>query len=175
MKKNPVFSLLRQFSLPVLLIFLGLVLVILPDSAAVLVSAIIAWVLAMGGVAYLLFSLVSLRRVTHALTGAVCLLLGAFLLKNPLFLARNLGRVLGILLAVEGIDSLTKYNSGRFMGLAALVGAFLLLTAPMTASRMVFRLCGLLLVAIAAGQILMQLRFRRFQKEDDDPNIIDAL
>lgn len=176
MKKSQIISLLRRFSLPVLLFLLGLVLILVPDSASVVISSIIAWVMGVTGVGYLLASLIGSRRSTNGITGAVCLLLALFLMRNPLFLARNLGRVLGILLAVEGIDSLVKHPAGKPMGLLTLVGAFLLLTAPMAASRMVFRLCGLLLAAIAAGQVLMQLRYRRLQKEDDDDsNIIDAL
>ena len=175
MNKNAIVSLLRCFSLPALLILMGLVLVILPDSAAALACAILSWILIAAGAGYLLFSFLSLRRTANAITGAVCLLLGAFLMRNPLFLVRNLGRVLGVLLAVEGIENLTKDSSGKTMGLLTLLGAVLLLTAPMTASRLVFILCGLLLVALGVGQILMRLRYRRLQKEDDDPNIIDAL
>lgn len=175
MKSNRIFSALRSYTLPVLLVLMGLVLIILPDSASILISGIIAWVLAMAGLCYLVFSFASRRRTRNVITGMFCLILGVFLVKNPLFLARNLGRVLGVLLAVEGIDNLSKGAAGKTMGLLTLLGAGLLLTAPMAASRMVFTLCGVLLAALGAGQILMQLRRKSHSEEDDDPNIIDAL
>lgn len=178
MKRNDFFALLQLCAMPVILMVLGLILLLNPDSAAVLVSTVIAWILLCSGVGYGLYGILggSYRRVTRLLTGVFCLALGGMLLGNPLFLARNIGRVLGIVLAVEGIENLRNHSVSKAMAILTLVGAVVLVLAPMTASRLVFSLCGLILLVIGAAQLAERLRRRRLNGgSGDDPNIIDAL
>ena len=175
MKKNQLLYRIRRIVLPVLLILMGLVLVLFPDSASALLSSLMAWGMVLVGIGCLLVSVLSLNRLSLGILGAIAVLLSGFLLKNPLFLARNAGRILGILLALEGIGSFRKVPEGRLLGMLTLIGAIVLLTAPMTASRLVFGLCGLLLVALGIGQLLILNRHRRFLNGDNDSNIIDAL
>lgn len=59
--------------------------------------------------------------------------------------------------------------------LVAILGGVLILM-PMTASRLVFGLCGLAVMVIGIFMLLDRLRHPRLPGgEDDDPNIIDAL
>ena len=58
--------------------------------------------------------------------------------------------------------------------LVTLLGGILVLL-PMTASRLVFSLCGLAVTVIGVFMLLDRLRLRRLNGGDEDPNIIDAL
>ena len=177
MKKSDIPGLLRHFAMPVLLILLGLILLVNPDSAAVAIATVMAWILLCSGAAYGIWGLLShsSRRIGHFITAACCLVMGGTLLINPLFLARNIGRVLGLILAVEGIQNLVKHSVSKTMAVLTLLGALILLMAPMTASRLVFFLCGLILLVIGGAQFWERIRRRRLDQSNEDPNIIDAL
>ena len=53
--------------------------------------------------------------------------------------------------------------------------AIILVLAPMAASRLVFSLCGLILLCIGGAQLLDKLRRRKLGRGKDKPDIIDAL
>ena len=57
--------------------------------------------------------------------------------------------------------------------LTAVLGLVLILM-PMTASRMVFSLCGVVILAVGGGMLAERV-WEKKNGEDDDPNIIDAL
>ena len=57
--------------------------------------------------------------------------------------------------------------------LTAVLGLMLILL-PMTASRVVFSLCGVAILAVGGGMLAERIWEKR-NWEDDDPNIIDAL
>lgn len=177
MKNKNLFGLLQLCAMPILFMVLGLILLIRPDSASMLVSNVIAWILLCSGVGYGLYGILggAYRRVVRLITAMACLLLGGLLLANPLFLARNIGRFLGVILAVEGFENLRSHSVSKVMAILTLVGAGILLFAPLTASRLVFSLCGLVLLVIGAAQLTERLRCRRLNGGSDDPNIIDAL
>lgn len=177
MNKNQIFGLLRLIAMPVVLILMGAILILAPDYAAMVVARIISYVMTAFGIGYGIAAFFGgpNRRISRIITAAFCLILGSALLVNPLILAANLGRVLGILLAFEGIQNLLKHSAGKPMAVLTLVGALILIMAPMTASRLVFILCGLILVVIGGAQLLERLRRRKYLNQSDDPNIIDAL
>lgn len=176
MNKNQILSLLSLFALPVVLMVLGLILLIRPDSAAILASNLLAYVLILCGGYYGLCAALkgSYGRSGRVITALICILLGGVLLRNPLFLARNIGRVLGLILAVEGIENLRSHSVSKAMAVLTLVGALVLVLAPMTASRLVFSLCGVILLVIGAAQLTERLRIYRKSGGSGDPNIIDA-
>jgi uncharacterized membrane protein HdeD (DUF308 family) len=177
MNYSKISGLVRMFAMPVVLILLGAVLLAAPDYAAVLAARIISWILTLLGIGYGIAALAgsAKRRVTRVLTAALCLSLGSALLINPLILAANLGRVLGVVLAVEGISNLVKHSARKPTALLTLLAAFILVMAPMTASRLVFSLCGLVVTILGILMLLDRLRPRRLSGGKDDPNIIDAL
>lgn len=177
MKNSQLSRLIRLFAMPAVLILLGLILIAAPDYAAMLCARVISVILTASGIGYGVIALLGgpSRRAVRIVTAAFCLILGSALLTNPLILAANIGRVLGITLAFEGIQSLAKHSTGKPMALLTLAGAVVLITAPMTASRLVFTLCGTVVVAIGIAQLLERLRRGRWNREEDDPNIIDAL
>lgn len=174
--RNSKFSeLIRLFAMPVVIVVLGAVLVLAPDYAAILAARIISYILTALGIGYGIAAVTggTSRRIGRIITAAFCLILGSALLINPLILAANIGRVLGVVLAVEGISNLVRHSAAKPTALLTLVAAVILVMAPLTASRLVFTLCGVLLLVIGIAQLLE--RIRRRPLNPGDTNIIDAL
>ena len=179
MKKQDLLSLAKLLLVPVLLILLGLILVVNPDAASVLISRLLGYVLiacAIGtGVAAIFCQN---GKVGKGMISVVLAIVGGWLMAHPLLLVAWISRFLGMLIMVNsGVELYYAVKHNRnvvFYGAATAVGAILILL-PMTASRLVFTLCGVAVLAIGAVMLLDRLRSRRWLPEGDDPNIIDAL
>lgn len=171
MKKENLLQMLNRYGMSVTLILLGLILLLSPDSAAVTIAYLMGGLLIFGGIVFGIGAFLD-RSLSKGFWALVCLSIGGTLMGNPLVLARNLGRFLGVLLAIEGGDCLRKGN--RVFGTVILIAAVVLVLSPMTLSRLLFRLCGMAVLAIGAGMLVNQLRDRKFLDQGDD-NIIDAL
>lgn len=179
MKKQEFFSTLRFLLAPILMIALGLLLLIHPDSASVLLSRLLGGLLTLLGIGFGIAALFRDRgRIGGLITAAALLIFGGILSANPLLLAAFAGRVAGLLLVIDGLgDMVQAHRRGvRFLLplLVTILGGILVLL-PMTASRLVFSLCGLAVTVIGVFMLLDRLRLRRLTGGDEDPNIIDAL
>ena len=178
MKKQEIFSLIQLFLAPVLVILLGLLLLIDPDSASVLISRILGAALTLTAAVTAVFALFSQqRRMPKLISAGVMFICAGVLTSNPLLLASFAGRVVGILLVADGVsDMFNAHRRGvrfRMPLLVTVLGAVLVLM-PMTASRLVFGLCGLAVTVVGIFMLLDRMR-RRLPEGDSDPNIIDAL
>jgi len=170
--KNRKFSeAVNRYGMSVTTIALGLILLLVPDSAAIIIAYGVGGILLLGGIVLGAGGLLD-RRLSRILWGLVCLSIGGTLLGNPLLLARNLGRFLGIWLAMEGGDCLRKGN--RVFGVVILVAALVLVLSPMTLSRLVFSACGLVVLILGIGMLINRLKEQKYLERGDD-NIIDAL
>lgn len=166
-------ALIKLLLAPGLLILLGLVLIVNPDSAAALVAKIIGWFFLLTATGLGLISLLGdpVRRARRVLLAVIGLAAGIWLLLNPLVLAANVGRILGLLLIVNGLGDLLSARRRGIVPLAvAAVGAILVLL-PMTTSRIFFTILGLLV--LFAGVTELADRLRRGGHRDD-PDIIDV-
>lgn len=179
MKKNDILSWLKLIATPVLLIVLGLILLIHPDSASVLAAQILGWVLLAAAVGFGVSAIAGhFGTVGKVLSAIGCFAVGLWLLRNPLMLAAGLGRLVGILLAVRGVRDLldaAQWHLGMLSAVTTLLLGIVLIALPMTTSRVVISLCGLLVVAVGLAILADRVRNRRRLQEPDDPNIIDAL
>lgn len=178
MKKNDIFSLVYQLASPIALILLGLILLFRPDTASVLISRLVGWGFFAVGIGLGIGALAHRGADVGKIIGAVaCLAAGSFLAANPLWLARGIGRVLGIFLMLRGARDFfqSRRNQGKVLSLICAVLGMVLLILPMTISRWVFSLCGLVMVIVGVVMVLERLKERKLLGEGDDPNIIDAL
>lgn len=178
MKKHDILPVLYQLASPLALILLGLILLVSPDTAAVLISRIIGWGFFAVGIGFGIAALVSRGGdVGKIIAAAACIGLGSFLTAHPLWLARWIGRVLGILLMLRGGRDFfqSRLREGKFLSLVCAVLGVVLTVLPMTVSRWVFSLCGLVMVAVGVVMVLERLKERKYLEGGDDPNIIDAL
>ena len=173
MKKN--FTMYAKLLLtPLLMILLGVVLMVRPDSGSALVGG---WALILLGGGLILDSLL----IPSALTGkilfaAAALAAGVWLVRNPLGLAAAIGRIAGVLILIRGVQDMinaSRWKCGmRYALISAIVGAVLILL-PMTTSRIVMVLLGLLVALL--GVLMARDRLKNGMPRSDGGSIIDAL
>lgn len=177
--------LVKQFALPVLMTLLGLILLVNPDSAAALAAKIIGWVLVIIGA----IKAISMADRNHYHTAggwiyaACCVVLGVFILKNPLILAEAIGRMLGMLLAIRGVQDIADalkqkkagypYRGELVLAVITLAAGVVLAVLPLTLTRTILSLCGLVAAVIGIVNILEKIRELRLPA-GRGPDIIDA-
>ena len=170
--KDTILSVIRLVATPVL------ILLIHPDSASALVAQILGWVLLIAGVVFAVSAIAGhFDTVGKVLSAVCCFAVGAWLLRNPLMLAAGLGRLAGILLVVRGIQDIlnaSRYHYGILPAVITTVLGAVLIALPMTTSRVVISLCGLLVLIVGVAILVDRLRNRR-PKEPSESDIIDAL
>lgn len=171
MKKQKISALFNQFGMPATLMVFGLLMLLFPDSASAIIAYGVGGVLLLAGLAGGIGALVD-RQLSKLFWPLLCLTLGCTLLGQPLLLARNVGRFMGVLLAIEGGSCLRK--GSQVFGIVLLVAAAALVLAPMTLSRLVFSLCGAVVLVIGIAMLLSRLKERKYL-DGGDKNIIDAL
>lgn len=141
---------------PALMVVLGIILLVRPDSASALVGMVLGWVLIAAGVSCTAF-LIKIRDfvVFRALPAIACFVVGVWLLKNPLALASVLGRIAGVIIALQGIQDILhaiEWKCGMTWAVVATAVGVLLILVPMTASRLVMGLCGVALILLGAAE-----------------------
>ena len=179
MKKEKVLSLLNLLLVPVLLVLLGLILVVNPDAASVLIAKILAWIFVLMAILSGAAAIISPQgKIGKGMFAVAMALIGGWLAANPLLLAAWIGRFVGVIILVNSLpDLISAAKQGRsilFHIFAALAGIVLILL-PMTTSRLVFMLCGVVVLVIGGLMFVDRIRGHRWLEAGEDPNIIDAL
>ena len=174
MKKNSFMDLLVPLASPVAVILLGLLLVVNPDSASILIARILGWILTLVGIGFGVAAIVNRNRaIRKGITAVLFACVGGTLTANPLLLAAFIGRIIGLLIAARGIRDLTMGYSRILALITTAVGA-VLVVLPMTTSRLVFSLCGVVVLLVGVGMLLDRIKDKkRLNASSDD--IIDAL
>lgn len=179
MKKQDLYSAVKFLAVPCLLILLGLILLVNPDAASALAAKILAGMLILSAVCIGISALVTRHNpIGKGMAAAVLAIAGGWLSANPLVLAAWVGRFIGALILINsGADLFYARKQGHqgLLRLGAVAVGVILLMLPMTASRVVFSLCGIAVLVIGGVMLAERLRSRRWLPEGDDPNIIDAL
>lgn len=187
MKKLNFVDLVRLLGIPILTVLVGIVLLFNPDSAAALVGKLLAGILILVGLVFGGRAIwgAAAGRTKYIIFAALCLAAGIWLGLRPLFLAESLGRIIGILLLLQGVRNLAgqyrlagdKFRMDRGTVIAGLTGlaGLVLILMPLATSRMIFSICGIVLICVGCAEGYDRLRGRRYLEEGDDPNIIDAL
>lgn len=174
MKKETVFFFFRQLFVPAVVCLLGLSMLLRPDSASALIGKVLGWGLLIAGGYYALTAIVTHRDLLHnILFGAVALVLGCRLLRDPLMLASLSGTLVGVTLLLLGLGEL-KTGSRTLPGWL-IAGGVALILLPLTVSRLLIRIAGAVILVLGITTGVSHLRHPRLSHGDDDPNIIDAL
>lgn len=178
MKKNSIPDMLYQLASPAAVTLLGLLLVVNPDSASILIARILGWGLTLVGIGFGVAALIDRdHAVRKGITAVLLACAGGTLSAKPLLLAAWIGRLIGVLIAIRGLRDLTLHSSYGYSRILALITSavgILLVLLPMTTSRLVFSLCGLVVLFIGIGMLVDRLKHRKLLSKGDD-NIIDAL
>ena len=174
-------NILRFDSGAILMILCGVILALKPDTATALISVVLGWGLIAIAVGFLISGFTG-SGVGSVITGAVLLLLGSWLHRNPLVIASFLGMVLGVLVLSQGWRGMKEVHYRRRIGgfwvLTAVVPVveFLigirLIFSPMSASRMVLSICGI--VMVICGVCSLVTRYRGVKSIPEYDGIIDA-
>lgn len=176
MKNTKWTDLISTFLVPGLLAALGVALLIDPNWATAMVSRLLGWALIACGVISAIVTITGwpANRVPRVVVTVLLLGVGIFLSREPLALAVNFGKLIGIFLVIQGGAGLLDSRGAKAMsGITLAVGVFLLLF-PLSLTKLVFRLCGAALLILSVSNILARLRVLKGLRESDDPDIIDA-
>ena len=146
-------SLHRSPAGSILLIVAGVVLALNPDSASALVSAILGWGLILVGVMLIVGGSLGRNDWGSIAQGALFLICGSWLHRNPLMIASVLGILLGIAALRQGWRAAmnvgqSKRNGGFWipgavLAVAELLVGLRLIFSPLTVSRFVLTLAGI--------------------------------
>lgn len=161
----------------VILILIGAVLLLRPDSGAKALTLIVGWILVIAGGIGVAGSVFSRMAFGYGTMGSslIMLLLGILIVSRPLMLASLFGVVIGAYLVFSGLGSLG--DAGRLRangqswvfgmiwgGVSVIVGVGLILS-PMTSSRLVMMLAGLVMIVCGVGSIVTRVRLKHFLQE----------
>ena len=177
MRKYTPMQLVRLLAVPALTVMMGLILLLSPDTASVLVGKLLGWVfLLMAPVDFFSSRAAGKKSILRPLFIA---LIGLWVLANPLSITKMLGRILGLAFLIWGINSFrrTDRQPGSLRTLAAgavTVLGIVLFLLPMTASRLVLGIAGIVIIAIGVTDGYDRLRGKKRLEGGDDPNIIDV-
>ena len=179
MRKDDIIGKVQLLLAPVLIILLGLVLIFCPDSASVLITKIIGWIFSLVAIGFGISALLNAQGRAGKVAGAIiCAVIGGWLGSHPLILATWFGRIIGIVLVLDGIQDInTNRRQGRRFLLpiiVTVVGAVLVLL-PLTASRLIFSVLGVVVLILGVTMLVDRLRGTKRLNGPQDPNIIDAL
>lgn len=178
MKKHDILPLLYQLASPVAMILLGAILLLNPDFASALIAKLLGWGIFLAGVGFGISGIAGKNGTAGKILAAIfCLGIGGGLIKTPLLLAANIGRFIGILLLLRGGRDYFRSTrqGGKVLSLITAVLGVVLIVLPLTTSRLVFSLCGLVVLILGIAMLLDRLKDRRYLTDGGDPNIIDAL
>lgn len=178
MNKNQITKNWQLFAMPALVILVGLILLFNPDSAIALVTGALAWIFIAFGVIRVIVILTGHEGAnpTKWIWPVLALMVGVYFLKNPLVLANVVGRVIGILIFLEGLDDLRKSRHGaaKILAIITMAIGLILFILPRTLTNTVLGICGLVLIVIGVCNLLSKFRDYKALEEGSDPNIIDA-
>ena len=179
MKNRDWLDIVRPLLMPVTLVILGAILIVKPDSAAALVGKIVAWILILGGTGMGLAALSGdiARRLRRLVPAAAALIAGIWLMSDPLIIAKGLGRFLGILLALQaggGIgDAIRSGRRVSVLSIVTLAAGVVLVLVPMTTSRIVIVIGGIVVLCIGAAELAECLLRKNRTEKGEKPRIID--
>ena len=175
-------GLLRSQSGAVLMILCGGILAVSPDSASMLISAVLGWLLIAVGAMIVAAGVIGGVQILTILQGAGFLFAGAWLHRNPLMLASVLGILLGLVALRQGWRTGKRALRSRLCGgfwiwsagLAALelLAGLMLLFTPLSLSRLVVALAGIVMVICGAADLYAGWKNGKYL--DGDSRIIDA-
>ncbi len=187
MKENISKTLSRARWGSIALILFGLVLVIYPDFGSKTVAGIIAWILMGIGILGLVVGVLSWPAFGFGtLAGsALSLVIGFYIMRSPLSLASILGVLLGALLTVQGLgalgDTLRLRRNGQLWipgliwSILTLVLGLILIFSPMTTSRVVMTVVGIIMILCGAGNLYTHAKVTPFIRPTGEKGkIIDA-
>ena len=153
----------------------GLILTFNPEGATAWITRLLGWALVAICAGKLIFLAVEnrLHWGRDAFFTGACLCVGVILLAKPMIVANLIGRTMGIILLVWGINAIREGHT-KLTAILTILAGLVLVCIPATLTNTLLTLCGIVLTLIAVANILSSVREHN-RLEKGDPNIIDAL
>ena len=153
----------------------GLVLTFNPEGATVLVTKFIGWALVIICAIKLIKLAVGdrLHWGRDAFYSGCCIAVGVILLTKPLIIANLIGRTIGIILMVWGLSAL-KDGYSKLIAILTAAAGLVLVCIPASLTNTLLIICGVIMIATAAVNIVAVIRAQK-KLPGSDPDIIDAL
>lgn len=179
MNKQDILTLVKRLIVPALLLALGAILIVNPDAASVLIARLLGWALILGAVVCGLSAIITRHgQVGKGIAAVILAIAGGWICANPLALTAWIIRIIGALILLNSVADLSYAKAlGRvslLSVLSAIVGGVLLLL-PISTSRLIISLCGIVVALIGAAMLVIRLRSQARLTLPEDPDIIDAL
>lgn len=174
MRKYTIAELVNLLGISALTVILGAVLLLSPDTASALVGKVLGWVMILAAL------LEAFRRDRKSPVAAIILgIIGVLILRNPLYVAEVIGRILGLTLFIWAVGSIRRNYRGSVTGRVLAAGAVAVLGAvlfllPMTATRLVLKFAGIVIICMGLADGYDRLKGRKRLEGADDPDIIDV-
>lgn len=174
-------QILRTQSGSILMIVCGAVLAVKPDSASMVLSAILGWIAIAAGVALIVAGLLEGRQIRMIVNGVFWLMAGSLIHRHPLAIASVLGVLMGFLVLSQGVRTAKTAKRARRSGsgwilvtvlAAQLLVGIRLLFSPLSISRLVLSVAGI--VMVICGVCAMVADRREETKVPGKSRIIDA-
>ena len=164
------------------MILCGVILVLKPDTASALIAVLAGWALIAAGVAALIAGFTGVMRSGSIVSGAVLLLAGVWLHRNPLMIASVLGFVVGFVVLRQGIRAMDDaqrikrsgglWIPGAVLAVVELIAGVRLMLSPLSMSRFVLSVGGVVLIVCGACTLVAHWKRIRYIPQGD--GIIDA-
>lgn len=176
MNLNDMIEKVKPWVKPALIGLLGIILFFRPTSIAAALAGVVGYLIALLGAGLLISFFFGSNKAYYKLIAAVILLpLGYSVIRDPMSLVNRLAQIVGVLVLLQSLRTYFEQgtlHSKPFSIVSCVVGVVLLLM-PGTVSRLVFFLCGVVLLAIAAGMVMDVKKYGTSSTGGDD-EIIDA-
>lgn len=172
----------------VLCIILGVVLVIYPNTSLAIVCRAVGVIVLITGLGFLVShvrgGIVSWFYKLDLILGAIFVILGGYILLNPLGLLSIIPIVFGVLLIYHGISDLgqalelRKYEANRWwisiiIAIITIALGILVMRNPFDTIEMLMKIIGVCLVYDGLSDLLLVGKFsrsvRKFKKYEDEP------
>ena len=170
----------------IIAIVLGILLIVNPDFGTGAVGIAIGAALIVIGV----IILISVARRLPVIDGwelaigIVAAVAGGTLVRNPQLVGKILGYCVSVVLILRGARSLSaakksgafgeEEKRSRIVAVATLVVGIILFIVPLTSSRILMRLAGVVMLLVGLMNAGADIRLDRFLRQNEDSNIIDA-
>lgn len=157
-----------------LMMLCGLLLAFFPETAVELVNKAAGWILVVTGIYNIAKALSQKGQgVSFWIRTVVYVFLGSFLLIHPMRISALLGRIVGVLLMIQGVKDLRGVAS-RMLGVATLLGGVILFLIPNTLTNALLILLGVVLIVVGGIHLVEKLFRTRRLGRGGDADIIDA-
>lgn len=184
MKKEELKKYILRYAGPAVMVLVGALLIISPDTASALIAKVLGWCCIGVGVCCGFAAMSAVNRSRLVGIAVLCLGVGVFMTAFPLAIASILGRIVGIFLVLLGAGHIRSnlrkkemslvYRNGLILGVVQALTGVVLFLAPMTLSRILLNICGWVLAVVGILEGVSAYQNDKRLEGGADPNVIDA-